>query len=100
MSPQKRRLARLAQLEAEAMQAYYGDLPWLDLPPEPGYYWYRTVPSLVVRGPARVRLIYGVLVCQVANDTGGEKPVVHFQRQWAGPLPRPVKIEEEHRRTT
>jgi hypothetical protein len=82
---------RIAELEAELMQSYHGDLPWLDLPTEPGWYWYRTVPSTVVRGPTRVRLIGGRLLGAVHSDGGGEKPVEHFQRQWAGPLPRPAQ---------
>jgi hypothetical protein len=81
---------RIGELEAELGQAYWGELPWRDLPTEPGWYWILIGPSTVVRGPARVRLIAGRLVGQVLSDAGGEKPVEHFGRRWAGPLPRPV----------
>lgn len=87
---------RIAQMEAEALQAYYGDLPWLDLPTEPGWYWFRVFPSTVIRGPARVRLIGGRLVAEATAASGygtGEKPVDQFQRRWAGPLARPVQPE-------
>lgn len=85
---------RIEQLEREILHAYYGDLPWLDLPPEPGWYWFRVVPSTVIRGPVRVRLIDGRLVAMataVSSYSTSEKPVEHFQRQWAGPLARPVE---------
>lgn len=84
---------RISQLEAELMQSYYGDLPWQDLPTEPGYYWFRVVPSIAIHGPTRVRLIGGRLLGEVHSDGGGEKPVEHFQRQWAGPLGRPVPVD-------
>lgn len=82
-----------ADVEAELLQDYYGDLPWLDLPPTSGWYWFRVVPSVAIHGPTRVRLIGGRLVGQVHDGGNGEKPVEHFQRQWAGPLARPVPAE-------
>jgi hypothetical protein len=88
----------IAEIEAEVMQNYYGDLPWLDLPTEAGWYWYRTVPSRVVRGPVEVRLIDGRLMGEVRSDQSGFKPAEQFQRQWAGPLGRPIPIEEQGKR--
>jgi hypothetical protein len=70
----------------------YGDLPWCDLPAAPGWYWFRIVPSTVIRGPARVVRIDGVLMSEAGTE-GMRKPCTQFQRQWAGPLPRPVPCD-------
>lgn len=72
----------------------YGDLAWADAPGGPGWFWFRVVPSTVVRGPARVLLIDGELWSQAGPDGARRKPCSHFQRQWAGPLPRPVPVED------
>lgn len=87
-------------LEARLRQGYHGDLPWLEIPPEPGYYWFRVIPSTVVRGPAHVfdipegyrMLSEGrVLTAGLYTDDGEGrwKRCDTFLRQWAGPLGRP-----------
>lgn len=74
----------------------YGDLIWADLPSGPGWYWFRIVPSTVVRGPARVLLIEGELWSQAGDDGSRRQPCSRFQRQWAGPLARPVPLSARH----
>lgn len=86
-------MATTADFEAQLMQNYYGNLPWLTLPVEHGWYWFRVMPSKIVRGPVEVRLIDGRLQGEVRSDASGFKPVEHFQRQWAGPIGRPVPID-------
>lgn len=71
----------------------YGDLAWADTPSGPGWYWFRIAPSTVVRGPARVLLIGRQLWAQAGDDGSHRKPCSQFQRQWAGPLGRPVPVE-------
>jgi hypothetical protein len=73
----------------------YGDLSWTDAPSGPGWYWFRVVPSTVVRGPARVLLIDGTLWAQAGPDGWYRKPCSEFQRRWAGPLDRPVPVESQ-----
>jgi hypothetical protein len=78
-------------------------LPWLDTPTEPGWYWYRVNPSTVIRGPEYVMEITGPTTLLTSGRTYGPglyvyngegmKLASHFQRSWAGPLPRPMDDE-------
>lgn len=76
-------------------------LAWLDAPTEPGWYWFRVNPSTVIRGPALVIKITGPATLLMSGQSypaglyvhdgwAAMKPASHFQRSWAGPLPRPV----------
>lgn len=78
-------------------------LPWLDVPTEPGWYWFRVNPSTVIRGPVEVIRLTGpttLLMSGVTHEAGlyllresTLKRVEYFQRSWAGPLLRPEDDE-------
>jgi hypothetical protein len=70
-------------------------LPWIDLPTEPGYYWFRVNQSTMMRGPVLVRrdVTNGDLIVQV-NEVF-PRACAHFQRSWCGPLPVPDDWRDE-----
>lgn len=76
-------------------------LPWLDVPTEAGWYWFRVNPSTVIRGPVEVirltgptTLLYSLVRLPAGLYTvSGWKSVASYQRSWAGPLARPVDDE-------